>query len=250
MAPAVATAAEFESALRAQLHAQFLSHLPPSLLKMRVGDFLQLAAVAIGDQDAVNLEYDSFGTPRTATRRSKRVAASSTLASVAKSVKKRLFAFATPSKIPQTPHLTIKSSVAVGASAGASVMKRQAVSHMKPQLQTVQTASHSQTVSHSQTTSHSQTPSRRARPSVPCTPHATASHAPPPSTPSGGGIVQFQLDDGKVIDVDFSRSPKSALQEANLLGSESIGEVKAKIENYANQFMQYLKFFKKFKPSK
>ena len=62
------------------------------------------------------------------------------------------------------------------------------------------------------------------------------------------GIVQFQLQDGQVVDVDFSRSPKSALAEANLIGSEAIGEVKAKIETYANQFMQYLKFFKKFKP--
>ena len=235
MAPC--TAADFETTLRAQLHTQFLSQLPPALLKMRVGDFIQLAAV--GDKENCDASLSSVEeTPKTATRRSTRSTAASTLASITKTVQKRLFPFATANVIstpaPQTPHLTIKS--------GASVAK--------PQLSVMRGGNTSvmRTSVHTQSTTKVQnlplkTPSRRA--AVSETPRAATN---PPATPSGG-IVQFQLDDGKVIDVDFSRSPKSALQEANLLGSEAIGEVKAKIENYANQFMQYLKFFKKFKPT-
>ena len=64
-------------------------------------------------------------------------------------------------------------------------------------------------------------------------------------------IVQFQLQSGKVVDVDFSRSPRSALAEANLMESaDALQEVKAKIETYASHFMQYLKFFKKLQPTK
>ena len=210
MAPTTSTS-DFEAALRAQLHAQFLGQLPPSFLKLRVGEFLLLAGV---DKATHFLAAE---TPKTATRRSTRVSAA--ISSITDGVKKRLFAFATPSKgapLERTPHLTIKSS--------ASVAKAQAVAHT-PSRRTAQTP----------------------RSTVPQSSRVPAAQ-PVPSTPST--LVQFQLDDGKLVDVDFSRSPESALQEANLLGSESIGEVKAKIETYANQFMQYLKFFKKFKPSK
>ena len=86
------------------------------------------------------------------------------------------------------------------------------------------------------------TPSKRSS-KVSRTPQVVAA-------PSSPGIVQFQLDDGKIVDVDFSRSPKSAFQDANLLGSAAYGEVQTKIETYANQFVQFLKFFKKFKPGK
>lgn len=232
MAPSPTAVADFETALRSQLHSQFLSQLPPAFLKMRVGEFLQLAGMPSGLSDGAGRLGGSQAaeTPKTGSRRSTRIvtAPSTTFSSITKSVKKRLFAFATPSKGPaprgtapstpaaQTPHLTIKSSV----------MKPQAFAHAH---------------SPSRRPNHHQTPRASQM-----TPRTAAAAAPTPA----GGIVQFQLDDGKLVDVDFSRSPKSALQDANLLGSEAIGEVKAKIETYANQFMQYLKFFKKFKPSK
>lgn len=234
MAPPSKKAADFETALRSQLHSQFFSQLPSDFLQMRVGDFLQLAGMPLASSKAsftINSHQNYAETPKTATRRSTRtVTAPSTFSSITKSVKKRLFAFATPSKgpaAPSTPHLTIKSSAAPGASV------------TKPQ-----TATRTVTHSPSRRSAPSQTPRTSQTPRFSQTPRA----AQTPATTTG--IVQFQLDDGKLVDVDFSRSPKSALQDANLLGSEAIGEVKAKIETYANQFMQYLKFFKKFKPSK
>lgn len=229
---------EFETALRSHLHSKFLSQLPPHFLKIRVGDFLQLAGV----EDKENFNYHQMGietTPKTATRRSLRQSANSTLATITKTVKRSLFSLttSTPSKQPtlkshqlvpktpsvpppQTPHLTIKSSTA----------KQPPISVVKPHGP----------ISHTPSKRYKQLP-----PSQTPKTQTTQSSLTSPAT----GIVQFQLQDGQVIDVDFSRSPKSALTHANLIGSEAIGEVKAKIETYANQFMQYLKFFKKFKPN-
>lgn len=231
---------EFETALRAHLNSKFLSQLPPQLLKMRVGDFLQLASVVSSSDSRDKENYGE--TPRTATRRSVRQSATSTLASITKTVKRSLFSLTTPSKqqpstrsnsllpatpsIAQTPHLTIKSKPPASAvPSSASVVKAHGpISH---------------------------TPSKRYKqlPPQPQQTPKTQTALRPTSPATSTGIVQFQLQDGQVIDVDFSRSPKSALTEANLIGSEAIGEVKAKIETYANQFMQYLKFFKKFKPN-
>lgn len=206
------SAAEFEKALRSHLNTKFLNEFPPEFLKMRVGEFLQL--ISVQQQNRVELE-----TPRTATRRSVRQQQqqhTGVLSSITKSVKRTLFPLRTPSKKitePATP------------------------SAQTPHLTIKPT--------HNTIPNTTTTPSKRVKPSQTPRNQPTTSAASPSTT----GIVQFQLDDGKVIDVDFSRSPKSALQEANLLGSEAIGEVKAKIETYANQFMQYLKFFKKFKPN-
>jgi hypothetical protein len=162
---------------------------------------------------------------------------SAALSSITKSVKRSLFALTTPSKppkftvetpskqnAPQTPHhMTIKSSI---KTAGVSVSKPQANSPSRRHA--------------------SQTPrNKQAQKQISQTPRAQIiQQAASPGTSTG--IVQFQLQDGKFVDVDFSRSPQSALQE---VGSEAIGEVRAKIETYANQFMQYMKFFKKFKPT-
>lgn len=214
------TAGDFEVALRAHLNAKFLHQFPPEFLKMRVGEFLELAAVGSEGGKANFGDFGSLETPRTATRRSTRQhgqqPGSAIISSITKSVKRTLFPAAvplkTPSKVPSTPsaaptpQLTIKT------------VQRTAI---KPAMSTTST--------------------KRAK---------VSADKPPESPNTSTGIVQFQLNDGKVIDVDFSRSPKSALQDANLLGTEAIGEVKAKIETYANQFMQYLKFFKKFKPTK
>lgn len=222
---AMSSSKEFETALRSHLHSKFFNQLPPEFLKMRVCDFLQLAAVIDDKENCSVVE-----TPKTATRRSVRHTATSTLASITKTVKRSLFSLTTPSKsnrIPlpppqtQTPHLTIKSSAVKRQPSTASVSKP------------------SGPISH--------TPSKRYK-QLQQTPKSQT-NLQPASPATSTGIIQFQLQDGQVIDVDFSRSPKSALTDANLIGSEAIGEVKAKIETYANQFMQYLKFFKKFKPN-
>lgn len=232
------SSAEFEVALRAHLHSKFLQTLPPHFLKLRVREFLQLATL----QPANSVDSLGGETPRTATRRSVRQGTISALSSITKSVKRSLFSLATPSKPPkssvastpsnhaavppQTPHhMTIKSTI---KTAGASVSKPHANSPSRRHA--------------------SQTPRSRHKQVPAQTPRSQTIHqAASPGTSTG--IVQFQLHDGQIVDVDFSRSPQSALQEANLLGSEAIGEVKAKIETYANQFMQYIKFFKKFKPT-
>lgn len=209
---------EFEIALRAHLQSKFLNQFPPEFLKMRVGEFLQLATIQRTRKRNDHF-YDNFvlETPKTATRKSVRQQQnqiSTTLSSISKSVKRNLFPLTTPSKSSQvpsasTPHLTIKS-----------VKKPQ--SEMKPLKSNVKSIVKQQ-------------------------PFKSFNHQiNSPSTPSSTGIVQFQLDDGKVVDLDFSRSPESTLQ---VLGNDALGEVKAKIETYTNQFMKYLKFFKKFKPS-
>ena len=207
---------DFEVALRAELNSKFLAHLPKEFLKMRVGDFLQLASVnGNSSSSSNNLDLE---TPRTAIRRSVRrqqndSSTMSTLMSITKSVKRTLF----PLSSSSTP------------------------SKLKPQIVTTQTPS--VTVKRSSSVAMDQkTPSKRSS-KVSRTPQVVAA-------PSSPGIVQFQLDDGKIVDVDFSRSPKSAFQDANLLGSAAYGEVQTKIETYANQFVQFLKFFKKFKPGK
>jgi hypothetical protein len=235
------SASEFERALRAQIETNFIKQMPAGFMNMRVREFCGFVAAQ---------KLDNFSlseTPKTTTRlRSSNRQQNSVVKS---SASRKLFpqssnpnslsnsnSNSTPSSSkyslqppstpqfshPQTPHhITIKSSV----------MK----STQQRTLQRRNNGAHQLL---------SKTPSKQSARKQQQKENFESSADP------NTGIVQFQLNDGNFIDVDFSRSPKSALEQANLLGSEAIGEVKAKIETYANQFMQYLKFFKKFKPSK
>ena len=96
-----------------------------------------------------------------------------------------------------------------------------------------------------------QTPANYAQDLAAKRPRLTIKAATPAAKPQGEEIVQFQLNSGKFVDVDFSLPPESALADAQLMESaDALQEVKAKIETYASHFMQYLKFFKKLQPTK
>lgn len=247
---------EFEQNLRAHLDV-LLEDVPPPLLKLKLRDFLKLSGIPV--------KGNTFsGIGQTPKRRTGRVlvkpvntpnytplrshdydiSASANSTPLARASLNTTFPLLpqTPSNrssIAQTPRLTIKSSVHHQLTA-----QKQHEKQIPP-------------VSGIKITKSRQTPARNVS-KTPFTATKNTAKTTTTNTSSTSamnvdenddkGIVQFQLRDGNVVDVDFSRSPRSALQSANLLGSEAIGEVKAKIETYATQFMQYLKFFKKLKP--
>ncbi len=96
-----------------------------------------------------------------------------------------------------------------------------------------------------------QTPANYAQNIAAKRPRLTIKAATPAKGASEEEIVQFQLNSGKIVDVDFSKAPEAALADAQLMESaDALQEVKAKIETYASHFMQYLKFFKKLQPKK
>ena len=251
---------DFEDALRHQLGVNFFSQLPASILKLTVREFLDLEVVpwncnykiTINDNKNGIINGTSLGqgleTPKTATRRSIRQQQSTPSLSTQRPlfpVPSSHYNNALPPYTPtvqSTPRLTIKSSVM------KSTNRSRAQNYQYDEAVTASPSKRPTTIAKVKANSRI----KGLETTTPRTPRTTTKLRPrqSPQSPTSTDIVQFQLTNGSLVDVDFSRSPQSALQQANLIGSEAIGEVKAKIETYANHFMQYLKFFKKFKPAK
>jgi len=236
-----------------QLVLDIKASLPPDILAMRLSEFLHRESIhatsnnppcAFAIRRPPSDLFHVPETPKTATRRSIRHSQrnfndmynESVLAGTPSRSRHPRASFSTlttPNRTQVSPHTPLKFppmtpfSFEPLATHPPSTTKRARLTIAKPQ--------------------YHQAPQAIANPPYHPTQQASAQSRPSAAEPE---IVQFQLNNGHVVDVDFSRSPQSALADANLLTSEAIGEVKAKIETYANQFMQYLKFFKKFKPQK
>jgi hypothetical protein len=200
---------DFERALSKTLD-EALAQFPPEISEMKLRDFLALAFIP---QTTFSSEFCPPETPKTAMRRSNR---KSELLSMT----------ATPST--------------AAAAATASAVKATPVTRTRKALMTPQVFNPLLP----QTPANYVAAAKRPRLTIKAATPAKASGA----AVGDEEIVQFQLNSGKIVDLDFSQSPESAL--AGMESTDALQEVKAKIEMYASHFMQYLKFFKKLEPKK
>lgn len=226
---------DFERRLRDQLD-DTLQELPLSLRRMKLCDFLQLSSVSSVSSvsSRPSAEFLLPATPKTATRRSVRSAAHAAYFDMLyneqatplrrQRTQPAQSAHSTPRsfhpQLPQTPanhattieekrpRLTFKTTVIGGRDSVGENSASQSRQQRRSSIQDTTALS---------------------------------------SATDGQEVVQIQLKDGNVVDLNLNQSPQSALADANLFGTEAISEVKAKIEAYTSQFLQYLKFFKKLK---
>lgn len=212
--------ADYERALTQQLNEAF-NDISAEFLQMKLRDFLALSAVprSSSASSAGTAAAALPQTPKTASRRTNRAASDLARASIT----------ATPLAAPPNAKST------PSARNRRALMTPRAFNPLLPETP----ANYAQNIA-----------AKRPRLTIKA---ASATPAKSKAVDGSGGeeeIVQFQLQSGKVVDVDFSRSPQSALAEAQLMESaDALQEVKAKIETYASHFMQYLKFFKKLQPA-
>lgn len=208
--------ADYEQALTQQLNEAF-NDISAEFLQMKLRDFLALSAVPRSSSASSAAALPQ--TPKTASRRTNRAASDLARASIT----------ATPLAAPPNAKST------PSARNRRALMTPRAFNPLLPETP----ANYAQNIA-----------AKRPRLTIKA---ASATPAKSKAVDGSGGeeeIVQFQLQSGKVVDVDFSRSPQSALAEAQLMESaDALQEVKAKIETYASHFMQYLKFFKKLQPA-
>lgn len=208
--------ADYERALTQQLNEAF-NDISAEFLQMKLRDFLALSAVPRSSSASSAAALPQ--TPKTASRRTNRAASDLARASIT----------ATPLAAPPNAKST------PSARNRRALMTPRAFNPLLPETP----ANYAQNIA-----------AKRPRLTIKA---ASATPAKSKAVDGSGGeeeIVQFQLQSGKVVDVDFSRSPQSALAEAQLMESaDALQEVKAKIETYASHFMQYLKFFKKLQPA-